>query len=331
MKRFTLAALAALSIMALASQEPAQHGQRFGRVIQEQEKPEPGRLTKRQAEQYAEGREQLAVATRIQKLVAEFRLALTGTDTAAPPFVRAANDGSPRQVGQDLSAAEIVALDEALKDEPIGTQFLWVRLYGTNQRLREEVRLLRAELGKQNDWPPANDDWPSGGDPPASDDNTEEPPGGDDPPSGDGGDSPPAGEVLARINAGGGAVGLFGADRYFSGGTPEEPQTSLEGVYRSERYGERFSYAIPVTQSGTVLVRLHFAEVYWGVFGPATGRRVFSVRAEGNLKLQNVTFEKPLEPTVLEFEVAVSDGTLDLEFSAVEDNASLGGIEVVRR
>lgn len=337
MNRFILAALAALSIVTLsAQQEPAQQGQRFGRVIQEPERPEPGRLTKRQSEQYAEGRERLAAVTRVNKLVSEFRRALTETNVSAPPFVRSANGGSFRQVGQDLAGSEIVALDAALKDEPIGTQFLWVRLYGANQRLREEVRELRAELGRANGWPPVNDEWPGEeeppeGDGPPPDDNTEEPPGGDDPPSGDGGDSPPAGEVVARINAGGLASGLFEADRYFSGGTAEEPQTSLEGAYRSERYGERFSYAIPVAEPGTVLVRLHCAEVYWGVFGPASGRRVFSVRAEGALKLQNATFDKPLEPIVLEFEVAVQDGTLDLEFAASEDNASVAGIEVVRR
>lgn len=70
MTRFTLAALAALSIIALSAQEePAQHGQRFGRVTQE---PPPQR-TAADAEQYAEGRlklqdaEQERAPKRLQK------------------------------------------------------------------------------------------------------------------------------------------------------------------------------------------------------------------------------------------------------------------------
>lgn len=331
MTRFTLAALAALSIIALsAQQEPAQHGQRFGRVEQEPQQPEPARLTKRQAEQYAAGRERLATATRLEKLVGEFRRALTETDTATPPYVRAANDGSPRQVGQDITGVEIVALDTALRDEPIGTQFLWVRLYGANQRLREEVRLLRAELGKQNDWPPANDEWPDeddspGGDgPPAGDDEPGSPPGGgDDPPAGEGGDS--SSEVLARINCGGGAAGDWAEDWGFAGGASDWIVGTFPAPYDRARAGGSFAYRVPV-EPGKYRVRLHFVEIY---FATNPGRRVFDVTIGGKLVLDG--YSPPVNPTALEFDVEAPGDTLEIRFEASVDQVVVSGIEVVRR
>ena len=103
------------------------------------------------------------------------------------------------------------------------------------------------------------------------------------------------GEIVAAINAGGGALtdaitGIdFSADDYFStpsstftdGNAGNGQQPAFDGsVYETERFGSDFSYAIPVAP-GVYDVDLHFAEI----FASAAGVRAFDVIIEGQLVL----------------------------------------------
>ncbi|MGL4233870.1 MAG: malectin domain-containing carbohydrate-binding protein, partial [Casimicrobium sp.] len=78
------------------------------------------------------------------------------------------------------------------------------------------------------------------------------------------------------VNAGGGVAGNYVADQGFTGGytfttdksvsTVGVVQPAPEAVYRSERFGNNFTYRPLVLAEGRrYLVRLHFAEVWWGV------------------------------------------------------------------
>lgn len=158
--------------------------------------------------------------------------------------------------------------------------------------------------------------------------------------------------AVARINAGGGAVTLSGvawsADARFSGGkTSSNAQvTSIAGttndpLYLNARISSdakgSFSYNIPVPASGRYLVRLHFAELWWGAKGGGaggTGKRVFSVNAEGgttelpSLDLNAVS--APMTAITREFTLSVNDGTLNIAFSATVDRPTVAAIEVLR-
>ena len=85
-----------------------------------------------------------------------------------------------------------------------------------------------------------------------------------------------------------------------------------------------YDLAVP---DGRYRVRLLVAEI-----SPATPRRVFDVRAEGALVVDDFdvrdTFD-PFEATTLEFVVPVTDGRLDLDFSASSNAPTVAAIEVL--
>ena len=157
--------------------------------------------------------------------------------------------------------------------------------------------------------------------------------------------------VPVRVNAGGPAVASGGvqwaADYGFSGGGKSYTNpdvTSIAGttddvLYLTERSTVdnlgTFDYAFAVP-TGTYQVRLHFAEIYWGATGGGaggTGKRVFSVNAEGgavevaNLDLNAVT--APMTAQVRDLSVPVSDGTLNLAFTASVDQPKISAIEIL--
>jgi hypothetical protein len=156
--------------------------------------------------------------------------------------------------------------------------------------------------------------------------------------------------VATRINAGGSAVTTGGftwnADQYFVGGqTYTNPQvtqianTTDDVLYESHRSSTTnlgsFSYAIPVPASGTYSVRLHFAEIYWGAPGGGpggVGKRVFSANLEGGaVELANYDITADvgtLAAAVKTFDVSVSDGTLDILFTATVDRPEISAIEI---
>jgi hypothetical protein len=138
-----------------------------------------------------------------------------------------------------------------------------------------------------------------------------------------------------RINAGGpGFSGLllktWDADRGFIAGSTHTVTNAIgftadDPLYRSERWGmSGYELAVP---NGRYRVRLLVAEI-----SPTTPRRVFDVRAEGQLVVDDfdirATFHA-FEATTLEFVVPVTDGRLDLDFSASSNAPTVAALEVL--
>lgn len=155
------------------------------------------------------------------------------------------------------------------------------------------------------------------------------------------GEIPSSGAV--RIEAGNGSTytdtygNVWSADQYYTGGTTVDrgsisiSNTVDDKIYQTERYGMT-AYAIPVA-NGTYTVRLHMAETSPSITG--SGQRIFTVTAEGstpagwsNIDLyaeaggKNIAWIKTAT-------VVVSDGTLNLGFSASANNPLINGIEVI--
>ena len=146
-----------------------------------------------------------------------------------------------------------------------------------------------------------------------------------------------ASAAISRINCGGpeyiDSLGqVWSADTGFSGGntyadgTAAIAGTTNDTLYQTERWGNPFSYSIPLS-SGTYVVVLHFAEIYWS----SPGSRVFSVSLEGNPVEAGIDLvgEAGANTAVTRtYPVTVSDGVLDIAFSASTDNAKVSAIEV---
>ncbi len=152
-----------------------------------------------------------------------------------------------------------------------------------------------------------------------------------------------------RINAGGPGVTADGvaweADRAFSGGrtytntgTTAIAGTTADALYLTERSAGTdlgsFSYAIPVA-AGDYDVRLHFAEIYFGAPGGGaggTGKRVLSATAEGQPVVTNLDLNAVVAPAtalVRSRQVSVTDGTLNLAFSATVNQPKVSAIELI--
>ena len=99
------------------------------------------------------------------------------------------------------------------------------------------------------------------------------------------------------IHVGGGAVGSFVSDEYGQGGTvsaftdsitvpPTDPAPAA--LYQAQRYGQ-MTYTIPgLTAGSAYVVRLHFAELWFGLGGrPGSGQRMFNVAVNGAQVLNN--------------------------------------------
>lgn len=95
-----------------------------------------------------------------------------------------------------------------------------------------------------------------------------------------------------------------------------------------------WSYEFPVA-NGSYIVRLHFAEIYWGVTGGSlnggAGLRVMSVAMEGQLRLVN--FDPTLEvgaatAIVKNFPVTVTDGKLSINFTSTVDRPMVCAVEI---
>ncbi|MCK5740081.1 malectin, partial [bacterium] len=146
-----------------------------------------------------------------------------------------------------------------------------------------------------------------------------------------------------RINAGGdsytdGAGHLWVADRAYSAGSfgfvggetyhsrDDVANTDDDELYQSERYGMD-AYRFDV-RAGTYQVILHFAETYHR----SAGKRVFSVMAEGMPIVQNLDIfaraghDAAMSITSSEF--YITDGSLDLTFTASTDDPKISAIEV---
>ncbi len=162
--------------------------------------------------------------------------------------------------------------------------------------------------------------------------------------------------VVAAINAGGTEYTAsdgttYVADDYFDGGDttaagdagiPSDIQingTDDDPLYTSERYGGadggNFGYDVPV-DNGTYEVTLKFAEIYQGVSSSdgddnQTGDRVFSASIEDQAVLTEYDIHADvgaLNATDKTYAVEVTDGTLNVDFSASADNAKVSAIKV---
>jgi hypothetical protein len=170
------------------------------------------------------------------------------------------------------------------------------------------------------------------------------------------------GQLVAAINAGGGEYTAtdgttYQADTYFDGGQttvagqagiPSDldiANTEDDALYQTERYGDPFGYDVPVPESGTYEVTLQFAEIYQGVSsndapdstGPTDGTnendRLFGASIEGQQVLSEYDLFAEVGPataTEKTYTVEVTDGTLNVDFSATNDNAKVSAITVAK-
>lgn len=145
---------------------------------------------------------------------------------------------------------------------------------------------------------------------------------------------------VIRINSGGPAQ-TFGseswvADQYFTGGTAYSTtspisNTTQDQIYQRERFGN-FSYAIPVGQAGTYAVDFHLAEIYFGT----SGQRVFNINVENgqfvrnNLDLIQTYGAKNTANILRADNLNITDGTINITFTNVVNNAKVSGIAVGR-
>ena len=146
-------------------------------------------------------------------------------------------------------------------------------------------------------------------------------------------------EDAIRINAGGGdytdSLGQFWQeDEYF---TPrnqtfsrriEIEDTKDDPIFQTERFGEDFSYKIPVGND-TYDIRLHFAEIFF----ESEDRRVFDVSVEGEQVSDDL--DLVAEAGVAKafainlHDIQVNDGFLNLDLVASVNNAKISGIEII--
>ena len=152
------------------------------------------------------------------------------------------------------------------------------------------------------------------------------------------------------INAGGAAVSNSGGgdnpfvadEDYSAGGTTYSVANAITiptsiaasaapaAVYQDARQGS-ITYTIPgLTPGGSNIVRLHFAELYFS----AAGSRVFNVTINGSAVLTNfdiyATAGAQYTAVVKQFtETANSSGQMVITFTAVTDQPSINGIEVL--
>jgi serine/threonine-protein kinase len=143
-----------------------------------------------------------------------------------------------------------------------------------------------------------------------------------------------------RIEAGGArayidqAGNAWLADRNFQGGDLIDrgqqavANTNDDRIYQTERYGVQ-GYAIPVDH-GRYRVRLHFAEMFEGI--TQAGQRVFDVEVEGS-RLTDLDVYREAGgrniALVKQMSVPVSDGELNITFTAKVQNPFINGIELL--
>ncbi|MHA7287364.1 malectin domain-containing carbohydrate-binding protein [Arthrobacter sp. MDT3-44] len=157
---------------------------------------------------------------------------------------------------------------------------------------------------------------------------------------------PPPVAGTVRINAGGPAVTADGlawaADTNFVGGktftntkVTQIAGTTADPVYLTERSGASFGYDVPLP-SGSYTVKLHFAEIWHGATGGGpggTGKRVFDVNFEGGpVEIAALDLNAKVAPMTAYVDtrtVSVTDGNLDMDFTATVDQAKISGIEII--
>lgn len=152
-----------------------------------------------------------------------------------------------------------------------------------------------------------------------------------------------AGAGAVEIDAGGGTVESFAADRDFIGygtwtsGVSHAIDTSgaanpaPQAVYQTQRDGRVVTYTVPgLTPGAPYSVRLDFAELVW----TTPGRRVFDVAIDGAQVLTNFDLIKAagarFKAIAQSFSAtARADGTITLTLTATVGDAAIAGIEIM--
>jgi hypothetical protein len=140
-----------------------------------------------------------------------------------------------------------------------------------------------------------------------------------------------------RINAGGGSYTdasgqTWLSDRYYLGGSPASTSkpvslTADQPLYQTERWGMS-AYNVPVPVPGTYKLRLHLAETSFS----SAGARVMAAKAEGKPILTGFDIWASTgasRPVVIETPVNISDGTLNIDFTASANFPKVNAIEVL--
>lgn len=152
--------------------------------------------------------------------------------------------------------------------------------------------------------------------------------------------------ALFRVNANGqaytdGEGEDWVGDNYFVGGSGYAKvgqaigNTTDDELYEEERFGN-FSYEFPVA-NGDYTVELHFAEIYFGLPGGGSaggvGSRIFNVNIEGETEeLSNYDIVADVGPgnaVIKSFPITVTDGTLNIVFTTVTNNAKVSAIAIL--
>jgi hypothetical protein len=152
-----------------------------------------------------------------------------------------------------------------------------------------------------------------------------------------------AAQNATRINSGGsgftdGSGNVWSADNFFTDGIADASSwahitftgisdSTLQQLYRSNRFGASVSYAVPVS-NGYYTVSLHFAEGYW----TQPGQRVYNVDLEGVQKdtidaIAMAGFGVAITRTYNCINVA--DGVMNINLIPVVDWPVINGIEIV--
>ncbi len=150
-------------------------------------------------------------------------------------------------------------------------------------------------------------------------------------------------EVTYRINAGGPSYTdtqgrVWSANQRFNTGFSASVTNPIAGteddvLFQSEWWDPpqlpELVYALPV-ENGSYRVNLDFADIYTGTH--RVGARVFDVLLEGVLVRDDLDIFREVgafAALVRSFDVAVTDGVLNIEFRHVVENPKISAIEVI--
>jgi hypothetical protein len=146
------------------------------------------------------------------------------------------------------------------------------------------------------------------------------------------------GNLVFATNCGGSAFtsgdGVkYATDTNFSGGTTYSTNAAIAGttddeLYKSERYGNSFSYDIPLP-NGNYQVMLMFAEN----FNTSIDKRIFNVAIEGTPVISNLDIwaEAGANTAYNDIHsVKLTDGILNITFTTLKDNAKVSAIKILQ-
>jgi uncharacterized protein DUF4038/malectin (di-glucose binding ER protein)/collagenase-like protein with putative collagen-binding domain len=145
--------------------------------------------------------------------------------------------------------------------------------------------------------------------------------------------------AVYQINSGGGVVGSFAADQFWTGGATYSTTSSISvdgvanaapaAVYQSERFLNPTYTFGNLTPNAAYTVRLHFAEIYF----TERGKRTFNVAINGARVLTELDIFATvgaLKALVRDFPAtATANGQITIQYTPVVDHAKSSAIEIL--